>query len=315
MKKYIIIGILFFGFESTVEAQNTVFNNVGIGTDGPAFGVKIKANFPGSSGGYARSFNIANETGATNFIALGVYGQLINGVASATRSYIGRDWNDTFMNFLANGNVGIGTTNPVNKLDVNGEIAIGSQSVNANTTKIFLRNPLGKTWAISSGANMITESSFSIYNWSDNQSIPFFHINISGNVGLGTISPDERLTVKGKIHTQEVKVDMLGPLVPDYVFTKDYKLKTLLEVETYINNNNHLPEIPSANEIEKNGLFLAEMNMSLLKKVEELTLYAIEQEKKLNKQSALIDSLKKENESFKNLSERLLKIEAQINKN
>jgi hypothetical protein len=58
--------------------------------------------------------------------------------------------------------------------------------------------------------------------------------NTLGNVGIGTISPDEKLTVKGKIHTQEVKVDMLGPLVPDYVFTKDYRLKTLLEVETYI---------------------------------------------------------------------------------
>jgi hypothetical protein len=57
------------------------------------------------------------------------------------------------------------------------------------------------------------------------------------------------------------------------------------------------------------------MNMSLLKKVEELTLYAIEQEKKLNKQSDVIDSLKKENENFKNLSDRLLKIEALINKN
>jgi hypothetical protein len=105
MKKYIIIGLLFFGFELTIKAQNTVFNNVGIGTDGPAFGVKIKTNFPGSSGGYARSFTITNETGATNFIALGVFGQLTNGVSGVTRSYIGRDYNDTFMDFLTNGNV------------------------------------------------------------------------------------------------------------------------------------------------------------------------------------------------------------------
>lgn len=96
------------------------------------------------------------------------------------------------------------------------------------------------------------------------------------NVGIGTTSPDEKLTVKGKIHTQEVRVDMLGPLVPDYVFNTNYKLKSLQEVEKYINENKHLPEIPSAQEIEKNGLMLAEMNMALLKKIEELTLYMIE---------------------------------------
>jgi len=104
----------------------------------------------------------------------------------------------------------------------------------------------------------------------------------SGNVGVGTTAPDEKLTVKGKIHTQEVRVDMLGPLVPDYVFANDYKLQSLEEVENYINENKHLPEIPSALEIEKNGLMLAEMNMSLLKKIEELTLYVIDLNKKVN---------------------------------
>lgn len=75
----------------------------------------------------------------------------------------------------------------------------------------------------------------------------------SANVGIGTTTPDEKLTVKGKIHTQEVRVDMAGPLVPDYVFGEDYNLKSLQEVENYIKENKHLPEIPSAQEIEKNG--------------------------------------------------------------
>ncbi|WP_119791334.1 tail fiber protein [Flavobacterium anhuiense] len=112
----------------------------------------------------------------------------------------------------------------------------------------------------------------------------------ASNVGIGTINPDEKLTVKGKIHTQEVRVDMAGPLVPDYVFADDYKLKSLQEIESYIKENKHLPEIPSAKEIEKNGLMLAEMNMSLLKKMEEMTLYMIE--------------MKKENEEMKNENEK-----------
>jgi hypothetical protein len=115
---------------------------------------------------------------------------------------------------------------------------------------------------------------------------------MANNVGIGTASPDAKLTVNGTIHTKEVKVDLTIP-VPDYVFAKDYKLRTLTEVEVYIKANSHLPEIPSAQELEKNGLMLAEMNMSLLKKIEELTLYVIE--------------IKKENEVMKLNQTRLEK--------
>ncbi|MNX62542.1 hypothetical protein D3C86_935080 [compost metagenome] len=129
---------------------------------------------------------------------------------------------------------------------------------------------------------------------------------MGNNVGIGTMSPDEKLTVKGKIHTQEVRVDMSGALVPDYVFAEDYKLKSLQEVEEYIKQNKHLPEIPSASEIEKNGLMLAEMNMNLLKKMEEMTLYMIEMKKENEK-------MKKKNEILENsqtqLEKRIQKIE------
>lgn len=277
MKKNVLLTIILTVFTIVVNAQNnTTFNNVSIGTDAPAYGAKIKANFPGVTGGWARGFSIANETGTQNYITLGSFGGISNGTSSISNSYIGTDWDNQYMTFLPNKNIGIGTTNPETKLHVFGALTLGSESVNANTTKLFLKNPAGKTWAISSGTNMVNESSFSIYNWSDNQSNPFFLITSNGNLGIGTISPDEKLTVRGKIHTQEVRVDMLGPLVPDYVFNTDYKLKSLQEVEKYINENKHLPEIPSAQEIEKNGLMLAEMNMALLKKIEELTLYMIE---------------------------------------
>jgi len=102
---------------------------------------------------------------------------------------------------------------------------------------------------------------------------------MGNNVGIGTMSPDSKLTVAGNIHAREIKVTTTAGSVPDYVFAKDYKLKSLQEVDNYIKENSHLPEIPSAQEIEKNGLMLAEMNMSLLKKIEELTLYMIEMKK------------------------------------
>lgn len=111
---------------------------------------------------------------------------------------------------------------------------------------------------------------------------------VMGKIGIGTTDPDEKLTVKGKIHAQEVRIDMTGPLVPDYVFANDYKLRSLEEVEDFIKQNSHLPEIPSAATIEKNGLMLAEMNMNLLKKIEEMTLYMIEQNKKLEVQNIQI---------------------------
>lgn len=123
-------------------------------------------------------------------------------------------------------------------------------------------------------------------------------LNYIGNVGIGTSIPDEKLTVKGKIHTQEVRVDMTGSLVPDYVFANDYKLKSLQEVESYVNQNSHLPEIPSAKEFEKNGMQLAEMNMALLKKVEELTLYAIEQQKNTQQLTKIIEEQSKRLEAL-----------------
>lgn len=115
-----------------------------------------------------------------------------------------------------------------------------------------------------------------------------------GKVGIGTENPDTKLTVNGAIHTKEVRVDVQSPMtVPDYVFANDYKLRTLKEVEKYINQNSHLPEIPSAKEFEKNGIQLAEMNLVLLKKVEELTLYAIEQQKSTEKLMKIIEEQNK----------------------
>lgn len=109
------------------------------------------------------------------------------------------------------------------------------------------------------------------------------HFIQNGNFGIGTTNPTSKLTVAGNITSREVKVTVDAGSVPDYVFENDYKLRSLQETEDYIKQNKHLPEIPSAKEIEKNGLMLAEMNMHLLKKIEELTLYMIEQNKRIEK--------------------------------
>lgn len=127
----------------------------------------------------------------------------------------------------------------------------------------------------------------------------------SGNVGIGLDNPDMKLTVNGNIHAKEIKIDLKIP-APDYVFKYDYNLRSIKSVEKFIKKNNHLPEIPSAEQFKQNGLMIAEMNMSLLKKVEELTLYIIQQEKKMNKQKNQIEKL---NTNYSELQSRIEKLE------
>lgn len=100
-----------------------------------------------------------------------------------------------------------------------------------------------------------------------------------GFVGIGTDNPDAKLAVNGLIHAKEVKVDLIG--WPDFVFEKDFILPSLKEVEKQINAEGHLANIPSAKEVEENGVELGEMNKKLLQKIEELTLYLIQMNKKV----------------------------------
>ncbi|MFD2904426.1 hypothetical protein [Sphingobacterium anhuiense] len=118
-----------------------------------------------------------------------------------------------------------------------------------------------------------------------------------GKVGIKTKIPgDYDLAVNGKIRSHEIKVESTASTWPDYVFKKEYDLKQLDAVEAFIAKNGHLPEVPKAKDIEANGVELGEMNKILLKKIEELTLYII-QEKKSNADQLL--ELKKEIEDLK----------------
>ena len=109
-------------------------------------------------------------------------------------------------------------------------------------------------------------------------------IGPDGNVGIGTSTPQSALAVNGTITAKEVKVTQTG--WADYVFKNDYKLRTLDTVESFIKEHKHLPDMPSAKEVEKNGIPVADMLVKQMQKIEELTLYMIE--------------LKKENTVLKN---------------
>ncbi|WP_276090964.1 hypothetical protein [Pedobacter sp. JY14-1] len=120
----------------------------------------------------------------------------------------------------------------------------------------------------------------------------------NGNVGIGTATPAEKLSVNGKIRSKEVKIEITN--WPDYVFAKDYKLPTLTETETHIKEKGHLPGIPSAAEVKENGVELGEMNKKLLEKIEELTLHLIEMKKENEDQKTSINGLINRIQSLEN---------------
>ncbi len=177
-----------------------------------------------------------------------------------------------------------------------------------------------------------------VYNGTNNHDLNLVN---NGRVGIGTTTPDAKLDVAGNIKAQEIEVTLAsiddmqlnGTLAAnqitvttngqtaDFVFEEDYELRDLQEVETFIKSNKHLPDIPSAAAMEENGVNLAEMNKLLLLKIEELTLYAIDKDNRIQeleaeraKQKAEVETqkekVKSQNEKVESLEERLAKIEA-----
>jgi hypothetical protein len=114
----------------------------------------------------------------------------------------------------------------------------------------------------------------------------------TGNIGIGKANPTEKLEVNGTIVAQKVRVTQTG--WADYVFDTDYKLPTLSEIEEYIKKHKHLPEIPTTEEVKEKGADLGDTQVLLLKKVEELTLYLIQQNKEIEKLKKELTELKKE---------------------
>jgi len=235
-------------YESQLYAQTNTFptsGKVGIGTLAPSSQLQVVT--PALSGGENLlkmkvddaendSFEIKNSTGGVNsFIPL-----LVGNVVSTTNSAL----------------VLTGQTDSVHDTGTLPLMLFTSRMVGAkiNTRPLF-------SWA--------------------NYNVRHMTMLANGNLGIGITNPNEKLAVNGKIRAQEIKVETAD--WPDYVFAKDYQLPSLVETEQHIKEKGHLPGIPSAGDVKSNGVDLGEMNAKLLKKIEELTLHLIEQNKRIEK--------------------------------
>jgi hypothetical protein len=182
------------------------------------------------------------------------------------------------MRILGNGNVGIGTPTPGAKLDIVGA---------TNNMPLRITNDTYNDWVLQKRRSDNTQL-FGIKETGSNGSMSIVTNNLDrlivtneGTVGIGTNMPNSTyaLDVNGIICANEVKVTL--DHFADFVFDSEYNLPKLNDVHSYIKANGHLPNIPSAREVKTNGIGLAEMQVKLLQKVEELTLYVIEQQKRI----------------------------------
>ena len=205
-------------------------------------------------------------------------------------------WSGTSNETITSGKVGIGTTNPNEPLTL---------ECTAPIMASFKHNGLGNS-AVRIGTNNgfmnlgVGATTLHPYIWSQtnnffigNDGDPTLFINGmgNGNVGIGTTdTKGYKLAVNGSAIFTRVKVATYGNWA-DYVFTASYRLRPLSEVEQYIKQHNHLPEVPSAEEVEKNGLDIADNQATLLKKIEELTLYVIEQNKRIQMLESKLETL------------------------
>lgn len=234
------------GSANSVALMSTHFEGNSTGTLNNFYGMAI-----GSLGGVS---GFSNGTTTIN----NTYGLFIGDITAGNQTnvpYSVYASDEETNNFFA-GNVGIGTdltNNPNNyKLDVNGTI---------NATDVLING-----LPISNSTN----------TW--DQVNDDLHYTL-GNVGIGTAEIPEgySLAVDGKAIMEQVKVQLSGDWEwPDYVLQEGYDLLSLKDTKEYIRKNGTLPEIPSAKEIQENGIDLGDMNLRLLKKIEELTLYQID---------------------------------------
>jgi hypothetical protein len=197
-----------------------------------------------------------------------------------------------------NGNVGVGTTSPQEKFHIKGSGSIYGKLESTDNNAYWVSDIGGQNGG---GLQIQNEGVFKAFVYWTNSSPSRFAIWVGGkdrmtisnggNVGIGTNDTKGfKLGVKGKIAAEEVKVAKYANWA-DFVFDVDYKLPTLKEVEQHIQEKGHLKDIPSAEEVAKDGFYLAEMNAKLLQKIEELTLYMIQQNKEIQQLKSKVKKL------------------------
>lgn len=226
--------------------------------------------------------------------------------AATTLSFKANKYNFT------NGNVGIGVTNPQYKLDVNGKMFLRTYEwinssaysyLNWECHRLVMGVPKGnyavtRLDLMSGGYNQDSLfSEFTMYTaYDEDTQVAKIQLNTMNNcwfnntgyVGIGTTSPTHKLDVRGTIRANEILVNHVSGA--DFVFDKSYNLRPLSEVSEYVQQHQHLPEIPSAAEMQEQGVNMNELQIQLLQKVEELTLYIIQQDQRIKE---LEEQLKK----------------------
>jgi hypothetical protein len=298
---YITNGQQFIGglkIFTSANIQINTNNRIGVGSGGQA-----------TNAAFGYGTLVHNTTGGSN-IAIGYNAMVSNttGNNNIAMGYSALSSPSTANNNIALGYaVGLILTGSNNTLIGNGQVAykataahdnsaFGSASAYDLTTGAF-NNFFGRasgTGIVAGNYNTIVGQNTSIGDVSnyvviaDGQGHNRIIVDQNGNTGIGASAPDAKLTVGGTVHASAVLVDQTVQATPDYVFDKDYDLSSLKDVKTYIDKNHHLSEIPSAEQVAKDGINLGEMNAKLLKKIEELTLYLIEKDNELKLQKKLL---------------------------
>lgn len=208
------------------------------------------------------------------------------------------------MVIASNGNIGIGgSASPQARLHINSSGGKAADILLEGTGKGIGAG----IYFIDGMANIGTLDKEDISFYTSGTTNMRMKITSDGRVGIGVSSPQQKLHVAGGAKfDNQVLIDAGGLYVngevkakrfhasispfPDFVFEPDYKLLSINEVESYIIKNGHLPGLPSAASVEENGIELGEMNAMLLQKIEELTLYIIAQEKKIQALEAVVNT-------------------------